>query len=430
MERNARLMRQTEAAFRLMWRNAFRSSAFRPVQTLRDRTEADARNAGPRLHPDVLRLGVVSLLTDVSSEMIFAVFAIFFTTIAAGSTTLLGVIEGLADFASCALDYWAGWLSDHTGRRKALTVLGYGFSTLAKLILLIANAVLALAAFRIVERLGKSVRGPPRDAWLAGVAAPGARGYSFGVHKALDKSGAVLGPLLAWGLLHRLGATAEAYRTVFRVAFAPALLAVLLLLFLGERSGERHEREPLLSAWKTLSPGFKRYLAAAAIFSLGYFSFGFLLLRAYQLGFSLQNTVLLYALFNSTFVVTAPWLGRLGDRIGRSKIILIGYLIYLVMNLGFAVATARWEIVTLFATYGVFYAIDEAQSRAFIADIESQRRATAVGAYNFLTGAIYLLASIAAGVLWAVSPALLFILAAGTSALALIALVKLQPSAE
>ncbi len=423
-------MRYTKVAFRLMRRTALRSSARRPAQPEGDPGQATVRGAGARLHPDVFRLGVVSLLTDVSSEMIFAVFAIFFTTIAAGSAALLGVIEGLADFASCALDYLAGWLSDRSGRRKALAVFGYGFSTLAKLILLVANSVPALGAFRIVERLGKSFRGPPRDAWLASVAAPSARGYAFGVHKALDKSGAVLGPLLAWFLLHRLGATVEAYRTVFRVAFVPALLAVVLLLFLTERSAGRYEREPLLSAWRTLPSGFKRYLGVAAIFSLGYFSFGFLLLRAYQIGFSLPDTVLLYTLFNATFVVAAPWVGRLGDRIGRGSIVLIGYLIYLLMNVGFAVVAAKWELAALFAVYGVFYAIDEAQSRAFIADLESQRRATAVGAYNFLTGSIYLLASIGAGLLWAVAPTLIFMLAALTSAGALIALVRLQPWAR
>ncbi len=422
-------MRHTKATLRLMRRRALRSNVRRAAQPEGGQGRADVCEAGARLHPDVFRLGVVSLLTDVSSEMIFAVFAIFFTTIAAGSAALLGVIEGLADFASCALDYLSGWLSDRSGRRKVLAVFGYGFSTLAKLILLVANSVLALGAFRIVERLGKSFRGAPRDAWLASVAAPSARGYAFGVHKALDKSGAVLGPLLAWVLLHRLGATAEAYRTVFRVAFVPALLAVILLMFLADRSGGRFERQPLLSAWRTLPCGFKRYLAVAAVFSFGYFSFGFLLLRAYQIGFSLQDTVLLYSLFNATFVVAAPWVGRLGDRIGRGKIVLISYLIYLVMNIGFALAEAKWELAVLFAVYGVFYAIDEAQSRAFIADLEPQRRATAVGAYNFLTGAIYLLASIGAGLLWTLAPTLVFMFATVTSAGALIALVRLQPSA-
>ena len=389
---------------------------------------ATEESRGTPLHPDVIKLGLVSLLTDLSSEMIFSVFAVFLTTIAGASTVLLGLVEGLADLSSCSLDYFAGWLSDRTGRRKPLALLGYGFSSLAKSILLVSSAVLALSVFRIIERLGKSFRGPPRDAWLASVAEQSIRGYSFGVHKALDKSGAVLGPLVAYGILTVLGETAATYRVVFRVAFVPALIAVLLLLVLGERAGERHERERLLVAWKTLSRGFKRYLVAAGLFSLAYFSFGFLLLRAHDVGFSLKDTVLLYALFNAAFVIAAPLVGRVGDKIGRTRIVLLGYVSYLVMSLGFAVATVKWEVSALFVLYGIFYSIDEAQSRAFIADVEPERRATAIGVYNFVTGGIYLLASSLAGVLWQLGPQVVFMLAALMAAMAALALVWLRPA--
>lgn len=369
----------------------------------------------------------MSLLTDVSSEMIFSIFAVFFTTVVGASAALLGVVEGLADLSACSLDYLAGWLSDHTGRRKSLALLGYGFSALAKTILLASSSVPALGTFRIVERLGKSFRGPPRDAWLSAVAEEGIRGYSFGIHKALDKSGAVLGPLLAYGLFSWLGETIATYRAVFRFAVIPALLAVGLLAWMPERSGARHEREKLTQAWRTLSAGFKRYLAAAGVFSLGYFSFGFLLLRAHDVGFSARDTVLLYASCNIMFVMAAPAVGKLGDKIGRTPVIALSYLIYLLICLGFVVARTKWEVLTLFLFYGVFFAIDEAQSKAFIADVESERRATAIGAYNFLTGGFYLLASLIAGALWAVEPRLVFALAAATSAAAILTLFELQP---
>ena len=145
------------------------------------------------VHPDILKLGLVSFLTDLSSEIIFSVFAIFFTTVAGASAALLGLIEGLADLSASSLNYLSGWLSDRSGKRKAFTMAGYAFSTLAKIILLVSSSVTGLAVFRVIERLGKSFRGPPRDAWLSAVAAQGNRGYAFGVHKALDKSGAVLG---------------------------------------------------------------------------------------------------------------------------------------------------------------------------------------------------------------------------------------------
>jgi MFS family permease len=245
------------------------------------------------VHPDVIKLGLVSLLTDVSSEMIFSVFAIYFTTIAGASSVLLGLIEGFADFSASSLDYVAGWLSDKTGKRKAFALAGYAFSTVAKIILLVANSVVALSFFRVIERLGKSYRGPPRDAWLSAIAAKDIRGYSFGVHKALDKGGAVLGPLVAYGLLSWLGQTASSFRTLFWVAFVPAVLAVLALGLIKDQPDVQRKRETIFAAWKTLSRGFKRYLVATGIFSLAYFSFGFLLLRANNVGFSVRNIVLL-----------------------------------------------------------------------------------------------------------------------------------------
>jgi MFS family permease len=387
-------------------------------------------NRRPGVHPDVLKLGLVSFLTDVSSEMIFSVFAIFFTTIAGASTALLGLVEGFADFSASSLDYVAGWLSDKTGKRKIFALAGYGFSTAAKFILLAANSVVALSLFRVIERLGKSFRGPPRDAWLSAIAAQEIRGYSFGVHKALDKAGAILGPLVAYGLLSWLGETASSFRTLFWVAFVPAVLGVFVLGLIKDQPDVQHKHESIFTAWKTLSPGFRRYLVAAGIFSLAYFSFGFLLLRANSVGFSIRDIVLLYALFNTSFVVAAPLIGKLGDRIGRTRIVVLSYLIYLVMSLGFAFATTKWQIVFLFVSYGVFYSIDEAQSKAFIADVEPERRATAIGVYNFVTGVIYLPASLIAGALWAVHPGIVFILAAFLSLVAINALVVLRPARQ
>ncbi len=382
------------------------------------------------VHPDVLKLGLVSFLTDLSSEMIFSVFAIFFTTIAGASSALLGLVEGFADFSASSLDYVAGWLSDKTGKRKVFALAGYGFSTIAKVTLLIANSVAALSIFRIIERLGKSFRGPPRDAWLAAIAAKDVRGYSFGVHKAFDKAGAILGPLIAYGLLSWLGETPSAFRILFWVAFVPAVLAVFVLGLIKEQPEAQRKHEGIFVAWKTMSSGFKRYLAAAGIFSLAYFSFGFLLLRANRAGFSVKDIVLLYALFNASFVAAAPLAGRLGDRIGREHIVVLSYLIYLGMSLGFAFATTKGQIVFLFVIYGVFYSIDEAQSKAFIADLEPQRRATAIGVFNFVTGMIYLPASLIAGALWAAHSDVVFLLAAFLSLAAIGTFLFLRPARQ
>ncbi|MDF1486488.1 MFS transporter [Ramlibacter sp. H39-3-26] len=382
-----------------------------------------------KIHPDVLKLGLVSFLTDLSSEMIFSVFAVFFTTVAGASTALLGLIEGLADFSASSLNYLAGWLSDRSGQRKWLATAGYGFSTLAKLILLVSSSIVALSVFRVIERLGKGFRGPPRDAWLSSIAAKESRGYAFGVHKALDKSGAVLGPLVAYALLKWLGESARTYSLLFLVAFVPAVVSVLVLTRIPDRRGQPHARESVRENWQQLSAGFKRFLPPAGVFALAYFSLGFVLLKAHDVGFGMTDVVLLYALFNVVCVVAAPLAGKLGDRVGRSRIVVLGYAVYAGLNLWLVVAGSRWEMVGVFCLYGLFYAIEESQSKAFIADLEPERRATAIGVYNFVTGGLYLPASLVAGALWAVSPGLAFGLAAALSVAAIVVFLLLRPAA-
>ncbi|MFA5987172.1 MAG: MFS transporter [Candidatus Paceibacterota bacterium] len=372
------------------------------------------------VHPDVLKLGLVSFLTDVSSEAIFSVFSVFFTTIVGASVALLGIVEGLADFSASSLDYIAGWLSDKTGKRKPLAMVGYCFSVLAKMFLVVASSVSALATFRVVERLGKSFRGAPRDAWLSDVAEKSTRGYSFGVHKALDKAGAVIGPFVAYFILASFGQTIYAFRILFVVAAIFAALAVVVLALVKERPGTVREKENIFKAWSYLSPGFKAYLIPAGIFALAYFSFSFLLLKAYNVGFAVKDVVLLYALFNLSFVIVSSSIGKLGDKIGRSYILMCSYVIYTVMSLGFIFADQKWEVIILFVLFGIFYSIDEGQSKAFIADLEKDRRATAIGAYNLITGLVYFMASVIAGFLWSLQPAYAFEFAALVSFVAMI----------
>ncbi len=260
------------------------------------------------------------------------------------------------------------------------------------------------------------------------MADPASRGYSFGVHKALDKAGAVFGPLVAYGLLWWLGESAWAYRVLFWVAFVPAVLSVLVLALMKYQPGKPHEREGVGVNWRALSPGFKRFLVPAGVFSLGYYSLGFLLLKAHAVGFSLTDAVLLYALFNAVCVVAAPLVGRLGDTIRRSRVVLLGYGLYGAINLALVWASQRWQVIALFALYGIFFAIDESQSKAFIADLEPERRATAVGAYNFVTGVLYLPASLVAGALWITDPRWAFGLAALLTVAAIALFRWMQPA--
>jgi MFS family permease len=214
---------------------------------------------------------------------------------------------------------------------------------------------------------------------------------------------------------------------LFWIALVPAVLSIVLLTSVKEQPGPKHQRENIFETWGVLSPQFKRFLISAGIFSLSYFSFGFLLLRAQSVGFSVKEIVLLYALFNISCVAASPFIGKLGDRVGRAKVIILGYVIYFLMCLGFAFASNKWEVISLFVIYGLFYSIDEAQSKAFIADIEVERRASAIGMYNFVTGALYLPASLIAGILWMTHPVTVFVLAACIALIAILSFLILRP---
>jgi len=202
-----------------------------------------------------------------------------------------------------------------------------------------------------------------------------------------------------------------------------------VLARIPDQRGQPHARESVRENWQQLSPAFKRFLLPAGVFALAYFSLGFVLLKAHGVGFGMTDIVLLYALFNAVCVVAAPLAGKLGDRVGRSRIVVLGYAVYAGLNLWLVLAASRSEMVAIFCLYGVFYAIEESQSKAFIADLEPERRATAVGVYNFVTGGLYLPASLMAGALWAVAPGWAFGWAAALSVAAMVVFGVLRPAA-
>ncbi|MDR3606908.1 MAG: MFS transporter [Oligoflexia bacterium] len=356
--------------------------------------------------PGIFWLGVVSLLTDLSSEMIFSVLSIFLTVTLGASSALLGVMEGLADFSSSSLDYVSGYFSDKTGRRKTFAVAGYLFSAISKAILPFTGSAAWVVVFRVVERLGKSIRGAPRDALMVSLSKKSRRGASFGFHGAMDKSGAVIGPLVAYFLLSKFGQDLAGFHKLFLVAVIPALLAVLVMgVFVREDKNAEARRDGMeqmfFSVYKKLSPALKSYLKIAAFFSLGYFGFAFLLLKAYQVGFKTPDIALLYALFNASYVLVSIPVGRLGDRIGRSSLILIEYGLYGLMCTAFMFAQTKAQTVVLFVVYGMFFAIDESQTKVFVSDLSSTEvRGSALGLYNFITGMGYLPASLIVGALW------------------------------
>jgi len=369
----------------------------------------------------VVTLGIVSFLTDLSSETIFAVLPIYFISVIGGSALVLGIMEGLADFAASSLDLGSGYVSDRTGKRKWIAFSGYALSATAKTMLVLVTSAAGVMAFRVIERLGKSIRGAPRDALLAAMAPKKRRGLAFGLHKALDKAGAVIGPFLAYLVLARLGSTPATFHSLFVVALVPAVIAVIVLgILVKDRTVAVRQRRSIRETWQSLGPNYKRYLVSKAVFSLGYFSFAFLLLKAKAVGFAAQDQALLYGLFNLVFTIVSIPIGWLGDRVGRKMIVIASYLIYAGTAAGFLLADSQATVAFMFVVYGVFYAIDEGQAKAYLADLsEDDTRATAIGMYGFVTGLAYLPASLIAGALWAYGPAWTFAFAIGTSLSAL-----------
>lgn len=369
----------------------------------------------------VVWLGIVSFLTDVSSETIFAILPIYFIGVLSGSALVLGIMEGLADFAGSSLDLAAGYASDRTGKRKWIAFSGYALSTTAKSLLVLATSVTGVVAFRVMERLGKSILGAPRDALLASMAPKQRRGLSFGIHKAMDKAGAVIGPFLAYLVLARFGSTPTTFYWLFVAALVPAILAVIVLgLFVKDRVVEVRRQRTIRETLRSLGPRYRFYLLATAVFSLGYFSFAFLLLKAKTVGFEAKDQALLYGLFNLVFTIVSIPIGWLGDRIGRRKIVMASYLLYAAMSAGFLWADSSLAVIAMFVLYGVFYAMDEGQAKAYLADLSTdETRATAIGVYGFVTGLIYLPASLIAGALWSYGPAWTFAFSIGTSVAAL-----------
>jgi MFS family permease len=348
----------------------------------------------------VRRLGGVSLLTDASSEMIYPLLPAFLVGTLGASPSFVGLVEGVAEATASLAKIVSGRLADRLGRAKPLVLAGYGLSSLARPAMALAAAPGHVLLIRFLDRVGKGVRGAPRDALLAASIPADDRGRAFGFHRAMDNAGALVGPLLA-SLLLAAGAD---LRGVFACALLPGLLSLALLGF-GVRDAPLGGVERAGAG--RLPGGFSRYLGILALFTLGNSSDAFLILRAQQLGVALPAVPLLWASHNLVKAGLSTPLGALSDRLGRRVAISCGWVAYAVSYAGFALATSAAHAWLLFALYGVFHAATEGAERALIADlVPGGLRGRAYGLYHAVTGALLLPASLLTGLLWqALGPA-------------------------
>jgi MFS family permease len=352
-----------------------------------------------RLPAAVILLGFTSLFTDVGTEMIFPLLPVFLTEVLKAAPAYIGLVEGAADTASSLLKLASGVVADRVPRRKPLVLLGYGLSSAVRPFVALAAQPWHVLAVRVTDRVGKGIRGSPRDALIADAAGERA-GRAFGYQAAMDNLGAVVGPLLATLLV----ALQVPLRGVFWIAVIPGAVATALVL--AVREPPRVAAPPPTDttagpATRVLTPTLVSYLAILALFSLGNSSDGFLLLRARSVGLSTAAIPVLWAALNASKVVWA-WLGGAwADRIPRARLIAIGWLVYAVVYAGLGQATARWHVWALFVLYGVFYGLTEPVEKALVKDlVRADQRGRAYGAYNFIVGITALPAGLMTGLLW------------------------------
>jgi len=389
-----------------------------------------------RLPRTVIALSLVSLLTDVSSEMIYPLIPTFLATTLGASALAVGAIEGTAESVASALKFASGWWSDRLRRRKPLVVAGYLLASVLRPLVGVAQGAGQVFAIRVGDRIGKGIRTAPRDALLADSVAPSQRGAAFGFHRAADHLGAVVGPLAAFALMTWAGVS---LRVVFLLAAIPAALAMVVLIGMvreedraAPAQGAAPERDRIagdMAADARLGGRFAAYLGVLLLFTLGNSTDAFLLLRARALGVETAMLPVLWAALHVVKAAASTPAGALSDRVGRRGLIVAGWLVYSATYVGFAVAEGAWAAWLLFLAYGVFFGLTEGVEKALVADlVPAVARGRAFGWYNLAIGVGALPASLLFGAVWDArgAPAA-FLLGAALSAVAAVLLPLVIP---
>jgi MFS family permease len=355
---------------------------------------------------NVWATGLASFFMDISSDMVLNLLPLFLTNVLGVRTALIGVIEGVAEATASLLRIFSGWLSDRWRTRKGLAVAGYALSALSKFGFYAAGGWGMIAVARWADRVGKGIRTAPRDALIADSIGDQHRGLAFGFHRAADTAGAMLGVLIALGVVWNLQAdetvlAAETFRSVALLSLFPALLAVLSLA-LGARDVPICGQvvTPIFT-FRALGKPFVVFMIIVSLFDLGNSSDAFLVLRAQERGGSITGVLGMLAVFNLVYALTSTPAGRLSDRIGRRRLIISGWLLYAAVYLGFGLAQTVWQVWALYGLYGLYYGLAYGTARAMIADLVPEAvRGTAYGVYSAVLSILDFPASVIAGVLW------------------------------
>jgi len=355
-----------------------------------------------RIPRNVMVLSIVSFFNDVASEMIYPIVPLFLTSVMGAPVSVVGLIEGIAEATASLMKFVSGYVSDLMHRRKPFVVAGYALGAVSKVLIGLAHVWPFVLFARIIDRLGKGVRTSARDSLLLQNTTPDNKGYIFGFHRSVDSLGAVFGPLIALVLMYVLK---ENMRMTFFIAFIPAVVGVLLLIFLVREKKESPLRAAKIKkaaiGWKSLSPSLKLFFVISILFALGNSSDAFLILRSKQIGLTTTMTVFAYVLYNIVQTVFSTPGGRLADKIGARKVFAMGLAAFAVVYGAFAFISSPAMVWIMFPIYGVYIAFTDGVSKAYIAEFITERESgTFFGLYQTGTAIASFVASFVGGLLW------------------------------
>ena len=386
--------------------------------------------ARPAIPRGIWVLGFVSMLMDISSEMVHSLLPMFLVGSLGVSVLVVGLIEGLAEATALIVKVFSGSLSDYLGKRKGLAVLGYALGALSKPLFAISSGAGLVITARLIDRVGKGIRGAPRDALVADIAPPEVRGAAFGLRQSLDTVGAFTGPLLAMGLMLLW---ANDFRAVFWVAVIPGLLSVLLLM-VGVTEPERHADAPRTNPinranMRRLSAAYWWVVGIGAVFTLARFSEAFLVLRAQQLGVAMAWVPLVMVAMNLVYAASAYPFGWLSDRVSHSRLLVAGLLVLILADAVLAVSTDWVSLLIGVALWGVHMGMTQGLLATMVADTApADLRGTAFGLFNLVSGVAMLVASVVAGWLWETQGASFTFVGGGVFAVLALLVLGLRPS--
>lgn len=368
-------------------------------------------------------IGLLSFFGGISQDIMIPVLPLYLANVLHFDKSFIGLTEGLVTSSASIFRFVSGYLSDKLNKNKPIIFVGYFFSFISRPLLAIITSSFGVLGLRFLDGIGKGIKDSPKDALIANSTESATRGKGFGIVRALDTFGSVAGPLLLFVLLYFLQNNSLKYHYIFLITAIPLVLTLSVLKIFVKEVPIIHIKKSNEKKY-SLPPQFYLFLGIVLLFSIGNSSDTFLILRAQNVGVALLAIPLVYALFNFIYATASVPLGSLSDRIGREKVIILGWVSYALAYLGFGLASKSIEIWLLFAFYGIYYATTEGVAKAFIADLViSEHRGKAYGTYNALVGVVTLPASLIAGFLWdRISPSAPFLFGAGIATIATVCL--------